>query len=348
MSLKRTVFASVLLTSALFLSGCCMSHEWEEATCTAPKTCINCGKTEGETTEHDWKDATCTEAKTCVECGGVEGVPVEHKWEEATCVQAKTCSVCETIEGDPTEHEWTEATCTEAKMCVACGTTEGEATGHEWQEGTCVTPKACHVCGYTDGEAVGHTWVEATCSKPKTCQVCGETEGTAQGHTWKSATCAAPKTCKVCKATQGSALGHSWKNGSCTTCKEKMSSDMVLQRMAAIGINEAYSSAKFPSTLGLNCVTYGDKTTNGRGDLITRMVLRCYAGNSLGGYGYIYVTVLCCDYETDYMEYSWDGLYFSANCYSSDPGMEDHYLSNKEAMAAYKANIKNAKEIPYD
>lgn len=34
------------LTATFLLSGCCMSHDWTEATCTEPKRCSKCGETE--------------------------------------------------------------------------------------------------------------------------------------------------------------------------------------------------------------------------------------------------------------------------------------------------------------
>ncbi len=126
-----------------------------------------------------------------------------------------------------------------------------------------------------------------------------------------------------------------------------LANDTILQRMAALGIDTAYNSAKYPSTLHLNIVTYEDMV-NGYGDLITRMVLRCYATNSFGGYGDIYVVVTCCDHETTYINDEWDGYYYSTAAYNSEPGMCDNILNNDVAMNAYKTYIRNPKEIPYD
>ncbi len=92
-------------------------HTWTDATCTAPKTCTDCGATEGEA-KHEWTDATCTAPKTCTLCGATEG------------------------EADPGKHEWTDATCTAPKTCTVCGTTEGEALGHDYGE-----DGICSVCG---------------------------------------------------------------------------------------------------------------------------------------------------------------------------------------------------------
>lgn len=95
-----------LLTAAMLcgmVSGCCVSHDWQEATCTAPRTCAKCGETEGEPLPHTWVDATCTEAKHCSVCGTTEGEPLPHEWVEATYETPKTCSVCGATEGEPKE-----------------------------------------------------------------------------------------------------------------------------------------------------------------------------------------------------------------------------------------------------
>lgn len=40
-------------------------HNFLLATCTAPKTCLSCGKTEGSANGHSWESATCTSPKKC-------------------------------------------------------------------------------------------------------------------------------------------------------------------------------------------------------------------------------------------------------------------------------------------
>ena len=312
----------LMLFFIMFLSGCGCKHEWVEATCTAPKTCSVCGETTGETLTHEWIEATCTDAKACKTCGITEGVALGHAWTDATCEKPKTCERCEE--------------------------TDGLALGHTFSEATCTEAKTCKLCGMVDGTASGHNWAKATCTKPQRCQVCGLTEGSAAGHDWIPATCTTPKQCNRCSETEGRALGHNRKNGACIVCGEKITTDEVLRNMAAFGINQAYQSAKFPSTLHLRSVTYGDQTTNGYGDVIRRMVLRFYAGNAMGGYGDLYVVVLCCDHATSYMDQSRNGLYFSTNSYSKNPGLEDYYMQNSAAMHAYKNIINNPKDIPYD
>jgi len=85
----------------VLLTGCCMKHEWKEATCTEPKKCVKCGETEGEPLGHTWAEATCTKPKTCTVCGATEGEPLGHTWVDRTTEAPKTCSRCGETEGKP-------------------------------------------------------------------------------------------------------------------------------------------------------------------------------------------------------------------------------------------------------
>ena len=82
------------------LAGCGHKHIWMEATCTEPKTCSECGETEGEALGHTWVEATCAAPKTCSVCGETEGEALGHTWVEATYEVPKTCSVCGETEGE--------------------------------------------------------------------------------------------------------------------------------------------------------------------------------------------------------------------------------------------------------
>lgn len=101
--MKKTVLIVYVLVMALSLSACFCSHEWVDASCTAPMTCSKCEKTEGEALGHVWVDATCTEPKTCSACAETEGEALGHTWLEATFTAPITCSVCAETEGDPLE-----------------------------------------------------------------------------------------------------------------------------------------------------------------------------------------------------------------------------------------------------
>ncbi len=77
--MKRILAICIALIMVLSLTGCCLKHEWKEATCTTPKTCIKCGKTEGEPTGHlntEWMEervnilkATREMVLVCEDCG---------------------------------------------------------------------------------------------------------------------------------------------------------------------------------------------------------------------------------------------------------------------------------------
>lgn len=57
---------------------------------------------------HTWTDATCTKPRTCSVCGKTEGEPLGHEWQEGTpnFQQAKTCTRCKETEGDPLKAEF--------------------------------------------------------------------------------------------------------------------------------------------------------------------------------------------------------------------------------------------------
>lgn len=157
--MKKTI-ACILLVAMLasLLTGCCLSHEWTEATCANPQTCAECGKTKGDT--------------------------LPHTWVEATCAVPKTCSVCGSTEGDTLEHTWLDATCAEPQTCSECGAKEGQALGHTFEAATCTKAKTCSVCNHSTGNPLPHNyeWVntkEPTYSaegeKTGTCVDCGAT-----------------------------------------------------------------------------------------------------------------------------------------------------------------------------
>lgn len=175
-------------------------HEWQEATCTEPRTCAACDKQEGEPLGHDWQEATCTAPKTCDRCGETEGNCIGHNWADASCTEAEHCSVCGKDRhwySIPLGHEWRDATCTEPKTCERCGETEGTPQHHfvsyYWEttvEPTCQTEgeatHTCTRCGEAetkvlptiDHKADGWTIIqEATATtqgiRVKLCNMCG-------------------------------------------------------------------------------------------------------------------------------------------------------------------------------
>ena len=151
----------MISTLVLLLSACACEHEWQDATCTNPKTCVKCEEIEGDVLPHQWGDATCTTPKTCMECGEKTGTPLSHQWNEATCVLPKMCGECGLTDGSAMEHQWSKATCTTSKTCVLCREIDGEPLGHiagEWEidessrkvsSGTVWVKQYCQVCDET-------------------------------------------------------------------------------------------------------------------------------------------------------------------------------------------------------
>lgn len=94
--MKKTLFVILMGVFSLTLfSGCCREHQWTDATCDAPRTCSECGKTEGEKLEHQWTDVTCSAPKTCKLCGTTEGEALPHtEGTPANYQSGPICSVC--------------------------------------------------------------------------------------------------------------------------------------------------------------------------------------------------------------------------------------------------------------
>ena len=169
----RVLTVLMIMLLLLCLTGC-HEHEWVDATCTAPKTCKGCGKTEGEPLGHTWADATCTEPKTCTVCGETEGEALGDDWQMATCLAPTTCKVCgfvpdETL-ADHACESWEEEkdpTCTEKGyqkgICKYCGkefTVELEMVEHDFDEWEVTKEASCS----EEGE------------KTRKCKVCGKEE----------------------------------------------------------------------------------------------------------------------------------------------------------------------------
>lgn len=152
------VSGAKMTVTADLVANECPHTQWNDATCTEPKTCVACGATDGEALGHAWADATCTVAKTCETCGATEGAALGHN----IVVDAAKAPTC------------TETGLTEGSHCTRCDdeTVEQnvvEASGHDWTNATCTTPKTCDACGLTEGNAGGH----ATPNSSGMCPNCG-------------------------------------------------------------------------------------------------------------------------------------------------------------------------------
>ena len=241
--MKRHIVLLCVLLLALLLVGCGKKHEhtWKEATCTEPRTCTECGETEGEALGHVWQEATCTEPRTCTVCGETEGEALGHTWSAATCTEPRSCSVCGITAGSPSGHIWSEPKDGEEKTCIVCGKTEREArleAGEELPDETVKAEEAETVAeelpeGETelteetlvptmDAPAEEAEDVSAEAEEPESGEEPEQTEAAAEPeheHEWLDATCTEPKTCTVCGETEGEALGHEWLDATCTEPK---------------------------------------------------------------------------------------------------------------------------------
>lgn len=103
--LALSVFGSTAMMLGGCDSGCGAPHEWIDATCTAPRTCLTCGEIKGQPLGHTWDQEVCGTDKICLTCGEVEEyghiVEVDEGY-AATCeadglTEGSHCSRCETV-----------------------------------------------------------------------------------------------------------------------------------------------------------------------------------------------------------------------------------------------------------
>lgn len=93
---KAVKLILLMLMIAVLLTGCCF-HDWEDATCTDPRTCADCGETKGEALGHAWEEADCEQPKTCTVCGKTRGEAKGHEW------NGLECEACGETRPDPKE-----------------------------------------------------------------------------------------------------------------------------------------------------------------------------------------------------------------------------------------------------
>ena len=69
---KVSIFILILVLALVF-TGCCKHEQWVDATCTTPKTCVECGEIEGSALGHTWIPRTTEIPETCTRCGETRG-----------------------------------------------------------------------------------------------------------------------------------------------------------------------------------------------------------------------------------------------------------------------------------
>ena len=128
--------------------------------------------------QHQWTDATCTTPKTCSLCSKTEGAALGHTGGTATCSKKAVCTVCNAEYGDFAPHAFTEeiikdetlksaATCTSAavyyKSCT-CGAVStnandvflgGRVGRHQY------VGNVCSICGFEAGDIYYFNFAES-------------------------------------------------------------------------------------------------------------------------------------------------------------------------------------------
>lgn len=104
---KKLIVAALMPLFIILLTGCHLSHDWQEATCTTPRTCLTGGETKGEALGHTWVDASCTEPRHCSVCEVTEGEALGHRAVgEPTYQSPALCSVCGEAAIEPLEADF--------------------------------------------------------------------------------------------------------------------------------------------------------------------------------------------------------------------------------------------------
>ncbi len=165
LSLVLPTFILLFATACRSESDSTCSHQWNDATCTTPKTCSLCNITDGTALGHVGGNATCESKAICTRCSNEYGGLVSHIWNSPTCVHPKTCSICKKTEGDALAHIGGTASCENKAICSLCNQTYGELLPHSWVSATCTTPKSCSNCSVTSGSALNHNWVNNICTR---------------------------------------------------------------------------------------------------------------------------------------------------------------------------------------
>ena len=94
---------AMLMVCTVVLSGCGCKHVWAEATCEVPKTCIECGETEGEALGHvsgetqTVTDGYALKVYTNIICNRCDAV-ISTEESALSALKGETCMVCSTAE----------------------------------------------------------------------------------------------------------------------------------------------------------------------------------------------------------------------------------------------------------
>ena len=341
------LLVAMLFVVVLAFASCDLFHQhtWQDATCTTPKTCTECGATEGEALGHaeevlEGKNATCTEeglteGKKCSACGEIlvaqETIPTTAHTEEVvagkapTCTatgltEGKKCSVCDKIlvaqEEIPMAAHTEEVVPGKDATCTETGLTAG---------------KKCSVCdatleAQTELSKLPHTYDEGW---DEDCNVCGATrtcahDGEKNILPGKAPTCTDAgltdgETCAICgdviKAqTSIEKLGHDMSDATCTAASKCQRCSYVEGEALGHDYDEGVI------TVNPGCETKGVKT------------FTCQRGDC--GYSY--------EVDVEATGHSYVDTIVPATCISKGytehvcSGCGDSYKDNETALAEHK------------
>ena len=92
--MKKIAIVAFAIVIALIVFGNLHEHNWKDATCDSPKTCVDCGATEGDELDHLWLDGNCETPRKCFHCGETTGIATGHIYLGGDAETPATCLSC--------------------------------------------------------------------------------------------------------------------------------------------------------------------------------------------------------------------------------------------------------------
>ena len=202
------------------------NHKWIAATCTTPKTCSVCSKTEGNELGHDYtaetkSDDTLKTPGTCI----------------AEAIYYYSCANCGAVEKNDShtfigelnarnhagsETEWTRTATTHKEIYKCCGAVKTAETTHSFSDWS-NSKRICEVCGY-EQTCTNHTGGTATCKNKAVCETCGAEYGDLDTNyhagtetEWITTATTHKEIYKCCNAVKTAETEHTWDAGVITT-----------------------------------------------------------------------------------------------------------------------------------
>lgn len=187
-ALVLVIAVAIAITIALTGGNAECDHAYDND-CDA--VCGQCGETR-EVGAHDYNDASCTTPKTCKICGVTDGEALGHATEEddGNCLTPIVCPRCnEILTVARNEHEANadDGDCATPVRCTACDTVMVEAKAHdfegEWKSDADGHWHVCENenCSVTDTKTAHNEGADGKCIQ------CGKVLTPIHQHAWGSA-----------------------------------------------------------------------------------------------------------------------------------------------------------------